>query len=182
MHTKFLRAALAGILLIAASQACALLPTSGGVDEAATELAATVSAMQSTVSALQTLETTPSAIFPSETPIASSTSAPYQYPNSTVIHDALCWLGPGPGYEVSSALLKGTRVRLLGSTTLGGWWVISDPIYYDPCWMYQDDLQLDPGVSPDNMQVFSPPPTATPTPTDTPTSAPTSTATPTATP
>ncbi len=88
-----------------------------------------------------------------------------------VINDTLCWLGPGPGYVVSSSILTGTSVVLLGQGSIPGWWIVSDPIYHDPCWIYQQDLQIDPNYDLSNLQTFYPP--STPTPTRTPTPIPT---------
>ena len=80
-----------------------------------------------------------------------------------VINDTLCWLGPGPGYVVSSAILTGTNVVLLGQGSIPGWWIVNDPIYHDPCWIYQQDLQIDPNYDLSNLQTFYPPSTSTPT-------------------
>jgi hypothetical protein len=100
-----------------------------------------------------------------------------------VISDTLCWLGPGPGYVVSSSILTGTSVVLLGKGSIPGWWIVSDPIYHDPCWIYQQDLQIDPNYDLSNLQTFYPPSTPTPTPIPTliPTLIPTSVFTPTPT-
>ena len=203
MCTKFVRLALTGSILAMLFQACTPLPTSGGEDERVTALAATISALQGTVSAMQTLPTSSSPIYiptvtPARlsTPILSNTPVPviiimtvvvtapptqFQVPtteNASVIHDALCWLGPGPGYVVSSAIKTDTRVILLGTTSLSGWLVIRNPIYHDPCWIYQQNLKIDSDVNPAIMMVFTPPPTFTPTLKPTSTGTPTPTATP----
>ncbi len=184
----------AGFLLILALGACAPFPASiqinSGVNADATLLASTISVMQLTLSALQTPPTSPptAIVTITEIPIPT-TPAPFlilspsptfnpNVSNSTVIQDTLCWLGPGPGYEVSSAILSGTRVTLLGWGSIGGWWVIRNPTYHDPCWMHQEDLQIDYGVNPYSLKVFYPPPTLTPTRTATPTSTRTPTPTP----
>ena len=83
--------------------------------------------------------------------------------NPVVIKDTLCWLGPGPGFVVSSSILTGTSVALLGQGSIPGWWIVSDPIYHDPCWIYQQDLQIDPNYDLSNLQTFYPPSTPTPT-------------------
>jgi hypothetical protein len=80
-----------------------------------------------------------------------------------VINDTLCWLGPGPDYVVSSSILTGTSVVLLGKGSIPGWWIVNDPIYHDPCWIYQQDLQIDPNYDLSNLQTFYPPSTPTPT-------------------
>lgn len=104
-------------------------------------------------------------------PFPTDTSIPSPLPttqNPLVINDALCWLGPGPVYEVSSAIRMGTRVTLLGRGSISGWWIVRDPIYHDPCWIYQQDLQIDPNYDLSNLQIFNPPPTPSPTATITP--------------
>jgi uncharacterized protein YgiM (DUF1202 family) len=88
----------------------------------------------------------------------------------------LCWQGPGPKYEVVSALTKGSRVKLLGQGSISGWYIVRNPIYHDPCWVQQTDLQIEPGTDLLSLQIFNPPPTYTPTqppPTSTPTVTPT---------
>ncbi len=201
MCTKFVRLVLMGSILTVIIQACTPAPTNAGVDERATALAATISALQGTISAMQTLPTSSPTFLPTvtlarpSTPVLADTPVPIiivvtfigsapptRYPspgtfNAEVIHDALCWLGPGSGYVVSSAIRTGTRVILLGTTTLSDYWVVSNPIYHDPCWIYRRELKVDPGVDPGLMMVFTPPPTFTPTlkPTSTGTPSPTST-------
>lgn len=192
MHNQLRRLRLARLLTLLALQACAPFPASiqinGGVNVDATALAATISMMQLTLSALQTppspLPTATASL--TEIPIPTNLAlflTPSPFPtfnpyakNSTVIHDALCWLGPGRGYEVSSAILAGTRVTLLGWASIGGWWIVENPTYHDPCWIYQEDLQIDFGLNPYSLRVFYPPPTLTPTATST--STPTRTPTP----
>jgi len=201
MCTKFVRLVLTGSILTMGVQACIPLQSSRTENEQVTALAATLSVIQETVSAMQTMPVTPSPFYlptvtlaHAPTPAVTNTPVPiliimtvvvtavpsqYQIPttdNASVIHDALCWLGPGPGYVVSSAIKKGTRVIMLGTTSLNGWWVVRNPTYHDACWIYLQNLKLDTGVDPATMMVFTPPPTFTPT------SRPTSTGTPTLTP
>ena len=114
--------------------------------------------------------TSQAAITPAETftPAPTSTNTTIPSPAATaqnplVINDTLCWLGPGPVYVVSSAIHTGTRVTLLGKGSIPGWWIVSDPIYHDPCWVYQQDLQIDSNYDLSNLQIFNPPPTPTPT-------------------
>lgn len=95
-----------------------------------------------------------------------------------VISDTLCWLGPGPSFVVSSSILTGTSVVLLGQGSLPGWWIVSDPIYHDPCWVYKQDLEIDPNYDLSNLQTFYPPSTPTLMPTLTPTPIPSSVSTP----
>jgi hypothetical protein len=102
---------------------------------------------------------------PASPPTNTSTSSGIATAKSpVVINDTLCWLGPGPGFVVSSSILTGTSVVLLGQGSIPGWWIVSDPIYHDPCWIYQQDLQIDPNYDLSNLQTFYPPSTPTPTP------------------
>ncbi len=156
-----------------ALQACTL-PLAGS-SPTATALAATLSSAEATLIGIPT-----NAAAPSPTPTDTETPAPLLTPvptlglvtstgaNATVTSDSLCWLGPGPGFEVSSAVLAGTRVTLIGRGDIDGWWIIQDPIYHDACWMYQQDLQVDAGVDLSALTVFTAPPSPTPTLTKTP--------------
>lgn len=104
------------------------------------------------------------------TPLPTSTEVPSVTPtpqNPLVLRTTLCWKGPGPLYEVVSALKKDERVELLGRGSISGWWVVNNPIYHDPCWVMASDIQLDPGFDTSNLRVFNPPPTPTKTPTST---------------
>ncbi len=156
-----------------ALQACTL-PV-GGSNPKATSLAATLSSAEATLIGVQTngaqASPTPAA---TETPTPLLTPVPTLGPvtstgaNATVTNDSLCWLGPGPDFEVSSAVLAGARVTLIGRGDLAGWWIIQDPIYHDACWMYQQDLKADAGVDLSALTVFTAPPSPTPTLTKTP--------------
>ncbi len=153
----------AGIaMLVLAALACnvpdsELTPTP---DADATALAATLSVIQTTVAA------------PTDTPTSTPTSLP-ESQKTTVIVASLCWLGPGPAYEVSSAIGVGQVVDLLGRDINGKWWIIRGPIYHDPCWVMKETLRIDPSINVAGLPIISPPPTPTPTPTDTPTPTPT---------
>lgn len=137
-----------------------------------------------TLTALAAINTN-STLTPAASPTNTSTlSAITTVQSPLVIKDTLCWLGPGPDYVVSSSILTGTSVVLLGKGSIPGWWIVNDPTYHDPCWIYQQDLQIDPNYDLSNLQTFYPPSTPTPTLTSTPspTLIPTSTRTPTPTP
>jgi hypothetical protein len=159
LHMK-IRAGIAALVL--AALACnvpdsALTPTP---DAHATALAATLSVIQTTVAA------------PSATPTYTPTPLP-ESQKTTVIVASLCWLGPGPAYEVSSAIGVGQVVDLLGRDASGNWWIIRGPIYHDPCWVMKNTLRIDPSINVAALPIISPPPTPTPTPTNTPTPTPT---------
>ena len=103
-------------------------------------------------------------ITPLPTVIESPSATPTPQ-NPLVLRATLCWIGPGPVYEVVSALKKDERVVLLGrGGSISGWWIVDNPIYHDPCWVQTGDLQLDPGFDTANLKIFNPPPTPTKTP------------------
>ncbi|GAB4503976.1 MAG: hypothetical protein Fur0043_09690 [Anaerolineales bacterium] len=159
----------AGMLFL---QACNLPAAS----RATPNVAATVVAL--TLSALPTAAVLPPPpIENAATPLptATETSTPTFTPtpqNPLVLKTSLCWAGPGPVYEVVSALKQGERVELLGQGSIAGWWIVKNPIYKDPCWVQAVDLQLDPAMNATNLKIYYPPPTPTFT------SAPTATNTP----
>ena len=95
-----------------------------------------------------------------------------------MIEATLCWRGPGPAYEVVSALKISTRVEIIGKGSISGWWIVRNPIYHDPCWVMASAIRIDPGFDLSSLPIIFPPPTPTLTPTPTPTSTPTPTFTP----
>ncbi len=156
------------------------LPTATATPDAGgTIVAATLSALE-TSAAIAITQTAPAGTSTS-TPDVSPTIPPgvtTVQQNPLVIHDTLCWVGPGNQFEVVSAVRTGTRVDLLGRGTLAGWFIVRNPIYHDPCWIQATDLQIDAGLDLSGLPYFSPPPTPTPTPTNTPTKTPLPTNTP----
>jgi uncharacterized protein YgiM (DUF1202 family) len=126
-------------------------------------VAATLTALETTASAPQPASTETS--IPSNTNPPSSTPAPG---NPVVIHDALCWVGPGNIYEVVSSVKTGTTVQLIGVGSISGWYIINNPIYHDPCWIAAANLQIDPAYNLSGLRIYNPPSTPTPTSTDTP--------------
>lgn len=106
-----------------------------------------------------------------DTPIPTDTLPPSETltpQDPLVLNATLCWVGPGPQYEVVSALKQGERVPLLGKGSIPDWWIVRNPIYRDPCWVQAKDMQVDPGVNVAVLQIYYPPPTPTSTPTETP--------------
>ncbi|HUI88165.1 MAG TPA: hypothetical protein VLX61_05525 [Anaerolineales bacterium] len=163
MDGRIKHLAVAGILLAAALLACGFPAGENPPSAQRTMLAATVFLMQTEVSTLQTPPPSDTATFmpvPTDTGTASPVPTPQ---NPLVVQNTLCWLGPGPGFQVSSSVHAGTRVILLGQGSVPGWWVIEGPVYHDPCWMPQQDLQIDVGYDFHELQIFYPPPTARPT-------------------
>ena len=96
--------------------------------------------------------------------LSTDTASPVPTPQDPlVLRATLCWQGPGPKYEVVSALNQNGRVKLLGRGSISGWFVVDNPIYHDPCWVAEGDLQIDAGTDLTNLKIFNPPPTVTPT-------------------
>ncbi len=176
MKTRKLYLLACSLFVLITILACNIGVQTNGPVTAATMVIETFTALTAEAATAQ------AAITPTETftPASTSTNTTIPIPiataqNPLVINDTLCWLGPGPVYVVSSAIHTGTRVMLLGKGSIPGWWIVSDPIYHDPCWIYQQDLQIDPNYDLSNLQIFNPPPTPTPTFTPTSTVAPSST-------
>ena len=48
---------------------------------------------------------------------------------------ALCWVGPGPYYEVVNSIPAGTEVELIGIGDVEGFLVVQEPKYQRPCWL-----------------------------------------------
>jgi len=78
--------------------------------------------------------------------------------------DTLCWLGPGPGYAVASAVEAGIPIEVLGLDLGGDWLVVNNPHFPGVvCWIPIAAVEIpDSAVLPD--RIFSAPPTPTHTP------------------
>jgi hypothetical protein len=162
------------ILLALAATGCSSGTNAMGSDTAATLVAATVFALQTSAAALQT-ELAASVELPPATPAPTATILPEATPtpqNPLVTQVALCWGGPGKAYVVISSVAAGTRVEMLGVGSLAGWYVIQNPIYHDRCWIEAKNLQIDPAVDLSKLKVFNPPPTPGPKATEVPTPTP----------
>ncbi len=59
-----------------------------------------------------------------------------------ILNLALCWNGPGPGYDVISSLEANTTVEVLGLGVDGNYIVITNPRYNRPCWVKETDIEL----------------------------------------
>lgn len=110
------------------------------------------------------------AVAPADT-LAAPTSTNTPEPTITataqkpqMINSTLCWVGPGPKYEVMSALSKAQVVEVIGRGDTNGWIIIKNPIYNDPCWVQSFDIQLDPSIDVPSLKIFYPPPPPTKTP------------------
>ncbi len=103
-------------------------------------------------------------------PVTDTASAPTLTPtpqNPLVTTTAYCWSGPTDKtlkYEIISSIQAGTRVQLLGRGIVDGWWVIRDPRYNDPCWIQQQDVQIDLSYDLSTLKTFAVPSTPTATP------------------
>jgi len=99
-----------------------------------------------------------------DTPALTSTPTPQ---NPLVTTTAYCWSGPADKtlkYELISSIQAGTRVQLLGKGIVDGWWIVRNPRYNDPCWIQQENVQIDPGYDLSTLKTFAVPWTPTPTP------------------
>jgi len=135
-------------------------------DVMASLVAATLTAVGAGSSAGQVAVTDTAAT----TPVPADTNPPSSTPtpgNPVVIHDALCSEGPGNVYDVVSSVKTGTKVQLIGVGSVAGWYIITNPIYHDPCWIAAANLQIDPNYNLSTLKVFNPPSTPTPTPSNT---------------
>ncbi len=115
---------------------------------------------------------TPTAASPAGTETATATLVPVDIGSATpiptpqnplVLRATLCWIGPGPQYPTVSALKQNERVKLLGRGSISGWYIVENPIYHDPCWVQEAELQIEPGTDLASLRIFNPPPTSTPT-------------------
>lgn len=171
MAERFKRLALTGIVLCAALLACGFPLAIKTPTVQRTVLASTIFAMQTAVSTLQTPEPSEVPTIATFTPVPTVTGTSSPLPtaqNPLVTQNTLCWLGPGSGYQVSSSVHAGTRVILLGQGSVPGWWVIEGPVYHNPCWIHQQDLQIDIGYDFHDLHTYDPPATPKPTKTKTP--------------
>jgi hypothetical protein len=168
MFRQSWRTTLAGLLLIAAVLACNIKPATGAnpsptrapTNTATDTFTPTDIATDTFTPIAPALNTSTDTTTPSPLPIQTS-SLPG---NALVANSALCWLGPGKAYDVSSSIGGGTRVDLLGRSPIDGWWIIRNPRYHDPCWIEAIYLQIDTGVNVLALPIYQIPPTSTPTP------------------
>jgi hypothetical protein len=92
---------------------------------------------------------TPSPASPTSVQTETSTPEPTKDPSKkiiTVVNYTGCYHGPGPNYELQSYINVPKQVELLGIGNVEGWYVISGPYFYTPCWVSATDLQIDADV------------------------------------
>ena len=53
----------------------------------------------------------------------------------------LCWVGPGPLYEVVNSIPEGRSVELLGKGDVEGYLVVQEPKYQRPCWLQSESAE-----------------------------------------
>jgi hypothetical protein len=167
MRWKIGRLTLACFLFMAVLVGCNYPTAISTQDVMASLVAATLTAVGSVSTVGQEAATDIAAT----TPVPSQTNPPPSTPtpgNPLVIHDALCSVGPGNVYDVVSSVKTGTKVELIGVGSVPGWYIITNPIYHDPCWIASANLQIDPNYNLSALKVFNPPSTPTPTSSDTP--------------
>lgn len=141
---------------------CSLPIVTPAPTAAAGAYVATIGAMQT--SAVQTAGAQGIGATATPPPPATLLPVPTGAPDSPLVNnDTLCWRGPGPTYEVISALKQGTAVSLLGRGVISGWFVIRNPIYGDPCWVQANYLQIPASVNVSVLPLYNPPWTPTPT-------------------
>jgi uncharacterized protein YgiM (DUF1202 family) len=160
------RFTLVGLLFIVAMQACNFPSATSKQNVMDTLVASTLTAVGAGASVQQATTATIAT-----TPVPFVTNPPPSTPtpgNPVVIHDALCSEGPGNVYEVVSSVKTGTKVELIGVGSVPGWYIITNPIYHDPCWIAAANLQIDPNYNLSALRIYNPPSTPTPTPSNTP--------------
>ena len=108
--------------------------------------------------------------FSTPVPVTDTPSAPTLTPtsqNPLVINTTYCWSGPTDKkltYEIISSIQAGTHVQLLGKGIVDGWWIVRNPRYGDPCWIQQENVQIDPAYDLSTLKTFAVPATPTATP------------------
>jgi pilus assembly protein Flp/PilA len=102
---------------------------------------------------------------PGSRPAQTATPTPGEE-EPRILANTLCWLGPGPAYEVVSAVRAGSPVEVLGVGLGGGWLVVDNPHFPGViCWVPADAVELpDPVSLPSKIYSIPPTPTYTPEP------------------
>jgi hypothetical protein len=63
------------------------------------------------------------------------TSAIMRPPYIELLELSLCWVGPGPPYEVVRSIPEGAEVELLGMGDVEGFLIVLEPYYQRECWL-----------------------------------------------
>jgi hypothetical protein len=67
---------------------------------------------------------------------------------------ALCYVGPGPYYEIVNSIPEGTSVELLGKGEVEGYLVVQEPKYRRPCWLQTENTEDIPEETFDVLTIF----------------------------
>jgi hypothetical protein len=70
---------------------------------------------------------------------------------------ALCWVGPGPDYEVVNSIAEGRSVELLGKGDVEGFLVVQEPKYKRPCWLLEESAEKIPDEVEQELTTFETP-------------------------
>ena len=99
----------------------------------------------------------------SEAPATQTPTPTLDEEGPRILADTLCLLGPGPAYDVVSAVRAGSPVEVLGVGLGGGWLVVDNPHFPGAvCWVTDEAVALPEAFIPD--KVFPIPPRSTSTP------------------
>jgi hypothetical protein len=131
-------------------------PATPTVDAVGT-MAAQVAVVMLTQTAAAFIPTPPPA---TDTPLPTDTATPEPTLERTniitVVNYTGCYWGPGPQYTLQSYINVPKDVELLGIGNVDGWYVISGPYYYTPCWVAAADVEIGQNVDLSAFPVMTP--------------------------
>ncbi|HVN16271.1 MAG TPA: hypothetical protein VMT73_11065 [Anaerolineales bacterium] len=99
---------------------------------------------------------------PTATIIPTATDTPLPTKDETkkiitvVKQGAGCYHGPGTQYALTTHINAPKPVELLGIGSVSGWYVISSPYFYTPCWVAASDVKVDTDVDLTRFPVMTP--------------------------
>lgn len=138
------------ILLIAALlAACApSTPTQPAVDVVGTRAMELASLMLTqTVAAYS--PTPPPTFTPEPPATATIEPTPFVIDEPMIVNGpATCYIkqNPAPGSAFTSNISDGKIVELIAVGTTAGWYKIMDPYFNSPCWVPENNIQIDPNM------------------------------------
>ena len=151
MKLCFLPLPMIGLVAILMTTACTPKATPTPVDAIGTMAAQLASDMLTqTVAAYSPTPPPPTATLTpipvTETPTTEPTSSePPKRPYLTTF--APCWLGgPGAKYPLDSNINEKTRVDIVGTGSVEGWYIIRNPYFHKLCWIEAVNLNIDPNL------------------------------------
>jgi len=135
------------VFILALLVSCAPTPEpTPTVDKAATR-AVELAMMMQTQTAAAIPPTQPPTNTPAPTPTETLSPTPAEIKEPKVINGpASCYLKPDKTAVLSSNISDGKIVQLLAVGSLDGWYKIENPYFYTPCWIYVDNIQIDPNM------------------------------------